>query len=134
MAIKVERTKVHKMMDDSAAAYVDLTNLHQCVVAPTGAATGNMLVTTPSGQGVYIYAVLLNAPDITEMAELQVYGIAEIRAEEAINAGVEVTVAGANGRIEAAASGDWVIGWSREAALAADHCISVTLCMGYYKP
>jgi len=133
MAIKVERTKVHKDWDDSCAAYEDLSNFHQCMVRSTGAATGNMLVAAPTGQGAEVYAVLLNAPTIGLMAELQVEGVAEVRANEAFNAGVELTVAGVNGRLEAAASGDYVCARSREAALGAGHCVSVSLCH-YYKP
>ncbi len=132
MSIKVERTKVHKTMDDSAEAYVDLSGLHQCMIRAIGAATGNLMATVPTGQGALVYGALLNAPVEGAMAELQVEGIAEVRADSTFDAGVELTVAGVNGRVEAAASGDYVCGISREAAIAVDHCISMTI-KHYYK-
>lgn len=134
MAIKVERTKYNKVQEDSCAAAADLSALHQCLVRATGGASGNMTVSAPAGQGLVVYGVLLNAPTSGQTAELQTLGIAEIRAAAAINAGVEVTVADATGRIMTAASGDFVIGVSREAATGLNHCISVDLKIGYYMP
>lgn len=132
MSIKIERTKVHKTMDDSAAAHEDLSALNFCMVIATGGATGNLLVAAPAAQGALVYAALLNAPAEGEMAELQVEGIAEVRAESTFDAGDELTVAGASGRVEAAAQGDFVCGISREAAIAVNHCISMTI-KHYYK-
>jgi len=133
MSIKVERTKKDYIMDDSCPAYVDLSAMHLCFVDATGRATGSMNVTLPTGQGAKVYGVLLNDPAITETAALKVYGIAECRANETFNAGVELTVAGTNGRVEAAAQGDYVCAIAREASGGSGHCISVTL-VNYYKP
>jgi hypothetical protein len=134
MAISVDRTKKEFNLNDSAIAYAssDLANMQFCCVESTGGATGLLQVTNPTGQGTHMYAVLENAPAAGAIAELVVYGICEIRAHGAINAGAEVTVHDSNGRIEAAASGDFVVGIAREAAINAGHAISVTL-VHYYK-
>ena len=133
MTIVRERTKKDYIEDDSCPAYVDLSAMHLCFVTATGGATGSMEVTTPGGQGVLVYGVLLNDPAITETAALKIKGIAECRANETFNAGVELTVVGANGRVEAAASGDFVCAIAREASGGSGHCVSVTL-VDYYKP
>jgi len=134
MTIKVERTKKEFLQDDSCLASEDLSNFKFCAVAPGGGATGNMTVGAPSGQGVMVYAILQNTPASGEICELTIDGITEVRIDSAITAGDEVTVAGVNGRIETAASGDFVLGWAREAGVDAGQCISVTLSKGYYKP
>ncbi len=134
MTVKVERTKKEFVMDDSCSASESLANFKFRMVSPGGGASGNMTVGAPSGQGVLCYGVLQNAPASGETAEISCYGITEIVANSAINAGVEVTVAAANGQIETAGSGDYVIGISREAAIQQGHCISVTLYNPYIKP
>ncbi len=137
MSIKRERTKQGYIIDDSCAAYVDLTALHLCMVTARGGAAvapgTAMTVTTPGGQGVVVYGNLLNAPDEGETAEIALEGIQEVRANAAFDAGEELTVAGVNGRAEAAASGDFVFGVAREAAGGAGHCISYTV-KHYYMP
>jgi len=134
MSIKRERTKQDYVIDDSCAAYVDLTALHLCMVVARGAAANaNMTVTTPAAQGDLVYAVLLNAPDEGETAELGLDSIQEVRAYAAFNAGVELTVNGATGRVEGAASGDFVCGTAREASGGAGHCVSMAVKC-YYKP
>jgi hypothetical protein len=138
MAIVVDRTKKEFNLNDSAHEYTSsqMINRQYTCVESSGGAAGNLLVIPPTGQGAHMYAVLVNDPqDPTSdgLCELVVEGIIEIRANSAINAGAEVTVAGTNGRIEAAASGDFVVGIAREAATGAGHAISVTL-VHYYKP
>lgn len=133
MSIKPERTKVHKVMDDSAEANADLSSMHQRMVRLTGASSGDAKAAAPTGQGAEVYGSLLNAPIEGAMAEIQVSGIAEVQVNGAVDAGKELTVGGTDGRLEAAASGDYVCARGREAGLKANHCISVTLC-GYYKP
>lgn len=134
MAIKVERTKKEFLLDDSCPAHEDLTAGIFCCVRLTGGATGSAQAAYPTGQGAIMYGVLQNAPDTGETAEIAVEGITEIRIDSAISAGDEVTVAGTNGRIMTAASGDFVLGFAREAGVDAGQCISVTLVQGYYKP
>ena len=133
MTIVRERTKKDYIEDDSCPAYVDLSAMHLCFVTATGGATGSMQVTTPGGLGVLVYGVLLNDPAITEVAALKIKGIAECRAHDTFDAGDELTVAGATGRVTAAASGNYVCAISREASGGAGHCVSVTL-VDYYKP
>lgn len=135
MAITRDRTKKEFNLNDSAIAYTssDLANQQFCCVVATGGATGNLQVTNCTGQGTLVYGILENGPAAGEIAEIVVEGITEIRAHGTINAGVEVTVHDSLGRIETAASGDFVVGIAREAAIAAGHAISVTL-MHYYKP
>lgn len=134
MSIKRERPKQDYVIDDSCPAFEDLTALHLCMVDATGgAANSSMTVKKPSGQGAKVYAVLLNDPDTGEIAQLGLDGIQEVRANAAFNSGIELTVAGTNGRVEAAASGDFVCGVSREAAGGVGHCISMAIKC-YYKP
>lgn len=120
-------------MDDSAEANSDLSSMHQRMIKLTGASTGDAKADAPAGQGAMVYGSLLNAPIEGAMAEIQVNGIAEVQVNGAVDAGKELTVGGTDGRLEAAAQGDYVCAKAREAGLAANHCISVTL-VGYYKP
>jgi hypothetical protein len=92
-----------------------------------------MTVGKPAAQGGITYAILQNAPESGEIAELAVEGITEWRAYGAFNAGIELTVHDTNGRCEAAASGDFVRGIAREASTGAGHAVSVLL-VSYYKP
>ena len=135
MAIQVERTKKEFILDDSELAAVNLSALKFCFVDLTGGATGGATVTTPTGQGAKVYGVLQNAPDAPgEICQIAVMGITEAIAASAITAGEEVTVNGATGTIETAASGDYVCGRAREAATQAGHCISIFLTNGYFHP
>ena len=133
MPIVRERTKEDYVQDDSCPASGDLSALNYCWVQETGGAAGKMEVQVPAGQGQAVYAILLNDPEDGEEAALRTKGIGECRAQEAIDAGVECTVNGVNGRIEAAAQGDFICCITREAATAADHIVSVTI-VGYYHP
>ena len=133
MSIKVERTKINAQVDDIATASEDLSSSHLCMVVLGGAAANSSAtVGLPGGQGVRVDAVLLNAPESGEEAQLGLTGIREVRAAEAFNAGVELTVLDTTGRVEAAASGDFVCGIAREAAGEADHIISM-ITTNYYK-
>jgi len=135
MTIRREKTKQHFLMGDSLPAYKDLTGYQYCMVAITGAAANaGATITSPTGQGAIVYGVLqLEVTAAGDMCELLVRGIAEIKAYEAFNAGSELTVFDATGRVEAAASGDYVCAIAREASGGENHLISATLC-GYYKP
>lgn len=133
MAIVRDRTKKEFLLNDSAAASEDLSNMQFCAVAAGGGAASAMTVGKPAGQGGISYAILQNAPASGEIAELAVKGITEWRAHTSFNAGIELTVHDTNGRCNAAASGDYVFATAREASTGAGHAISVTLC-GYYKP
>jgi len=133
VAILVDRTKKEFNLNDSAAAYEDLSTEQFTAVRANGGATGSMTVAKPTGQGAIAYAILQNAPLIGAMAELCVEGITEWRAHTTFNAGIELTVHDTNGRCNTAASGDFVFAIAREASQSAGHAISVHLC-GYYKP
>jgi hypothetical protein len=134
MSIKIERTKISRGKEDIAAASEDLSSSHLCMVVFGGAAANsNATVGLPSGQGVKVDAVLLNAPASGESAQLALKGIYEIRAYEAFNAGAELTVNDASGRVTTAASGDFVCAVAREASGGQDHIVSCVLT-NYYKP
>jgi len=128
-----ERPKEDYIQDDSCPASGDLSALNFCWVQKTGGAAGAMNVQAPGGQGQAVYGILLNDPTDGETAALKTKGIGECKALEAINAGDECTVADATGRIEAAASGDFVCCITREAATGENHLVSVTI-VGYYVP
>lgn len=134
MSIKVERTKVLAKIDDIAEASEDLSSSNLCrVVLGGGAANSNATVGLPGAQGARTDAILLNAPEDEESAQIGYTGIREVRAAEAFDAGVELTVLDTTGRAEAASSGDHVFGISREAAGEVDHVISY-ITKDYYKP
>jgi hypothetical protein len=132
MAIYRDRTKQEFNLNDSAIANEDLSSLQYCCVDATGTASGAMKVSKVSGQGGKVYGVLTNAPAADAICELVCEGIVEIRAASTFNAGVELTVHDTNGRVEAASSGDYVVGIAREAAESAGHAVSVLL-KPYYK-
>jgi hypothetical protein len=138
MVIARTRAKIKKIMNDSHAMAVAITVERYIMLVPTaGVAAGNMTLSLPAGQGVNFAGVLQNPIDpnssparalaIGDQAEIMVYGIAEIRAAAALNAGAEVTINDASGRIGTAAAADYVCGTAREAAVLAGSCISVVL-------
>ena len=127
MTIAVDRTKKEFNLNDSALASESLATEQFCCVVSGGGAAGNMTVGKCTGQGTRMTHVLENAPASGEIAQLVGEGICEIRAHGSFNAGIEVTVHDSNGRIEAAASGDFVVGISREASTGAGHAVSVML-------
>ena len=135
-AIAVDRAKYLPDLIDSAASAVDMSARIWTFVVPVSAATGSMTVTTPAGQGVLCYGVQRNTPAATVGSRIEIgcNGIEEVIADGAFNAGIELAVAGTNGKAGAAASGDWVMGFSREAATGADHKISMRLIDPYIKP
>ena len=132
MAILVDRTKKEFNLNDSALASESLATEQFCCVVAGGGAAGNMTVGKCTGQGTLMTHVLENAPASGSIAQLVAEGICEIRAHGTFNAGVEVTVHDSNGRIEAAASGDFVVGIAREASQSAGQAVSVWL-VHYYK-
>jgi len=131
MAIVKDETKEMSLMDESYEADGDLSALENCVIMPSAQSSGRMKVKAPTGQGVLPAGVLLNAPTDTQLAEVREMGIAKIKANGAFNAGIELAIAATTGKVAAAASGDWVVGISREAASAANHLVSVRLTSPY---
>lgn len=131
MAVVVDRGKDLIKNTDSALADGDLTNFQNCVVMDSAQSSGNRKVKAPTGQGVDWAGVLYNTSDDPatdgKNAEIVTRGVVKIKASAAFNAGIEVAVAGTAGRVAAAASGDYVVGVSREAAQGANHFVSIEL-------
>jgi len=119
----------------SYPAAVDLSDLQYCAVAPSSAATGKMKVTTPGGQGVLTVGILqsYNVDAANEQAEVLVEGCSKAIADSTFNSGVELTASGADGKLEAAASGDYVIAISEEASTEADQQVTVRVVSPYQK-
>lgn len=134
MALKTNIPGGFKIFDETFTANEDLSSSQNCVVVPAGSvSSGKMKVGLPGAQGAFAIGVLLNAPESGEQAEVRLLGEVKVSANETFNAGVEVTVQDTDGQIEAAASGDYVIGIAKEAAAEADQLVTVMLLGGYYK-
>ena len=119
--------------DDSFEANEDLSSSQNVVVAFVASSSGPPKVGLPSGQGVFPSGVLLNEPLSGEIAQVRHLGVAKVKANAAFNNGIELTIAGTTGKVEAAASADFVIGIALQAATAADHLVKVLLTGTYQK-
>jgi hypothetical protein len=133
MAIVEDLTKGMKIQSDSYEANEDLSSSQWCVVAPVAGATGKMKVGLPSGQGVLFVGVLQNDPESGEQANVRQLGTTKVKANAAFNSGIELAISGTDGKVAAAASGDYVCGISREAAKGANHLISMYMTQPYQK-
>jgi hypothetical protein len=133
MAIVTDATKAIKVLDDSFAANVDLSSYQYRVVTYVAQSTGKAKVGLPSGQGVFYAGVLLNAPTSGNTAQIRLLGASKIEASGAFNAGIELAITDATGKVSAAASGDYVVGIAREASKGAGHQVSVSLIGPYQK-
>jgi len=133
MSIFRDRTKYRKLMDDSCPADGDLSALQHCLVEMSAQASGSMKVKAPSGQGVNCYGALLNTPTDGQTAEIRLEGIVELKAYGSFNAGIELSVNDASGRVSASASGDYVHAISREASNAQNHLVSCRMVSPYQK-
>ena len=134
MALKTNIAGGYCIADETFTANEDLSSSQNCVVVPAGSVTaGKSKVGLPSGQGVLAMGVLLNDPASGAQAEVRLLGNAKVIANGTFNAGVEVTIAATTGKIEAASSGDYVIGIAKEAAAEADQLVTVMLVGQYQK-
>lgn len=134
MAIVTTQGRKINLNSLSAQAYVDLSSLQYCAVAPTGGATGKMEITTPSGQGVLTIGILQTYDcDEDEQGEVVTFGVSKAIADATFSAGVELTTSGADGKLDDAASGDYVIAIALEAATAADQQVTVLVVSPYQK-
>ena len=133
MAIVVEESKSQNILTNSYVADGDLSARQYTCVVPSAQASGRMKVKAPTGQGVLCIGVLQDTPTDGQMAGVMEEGVSKVVANGAFNAGIELAVAGTNGKVAAAASGDYVIGISREAANAADHKVSMVIKSPYQK-
>ena len=134
MAITTRKPPHLSIWTPGYKAAADLSSYQYCVVVPSASASADMEVAVATAQGEYAVGVLQNTPASGAWAEVMVIGTSDVIAAETINSGVEVTIQAAGGKIEAAASGDWVIGRSLEAAVEADQRIAVDIFPGYWKP
>lgn len=134
MAIVREQPKTRNLASLSYEADGDLTNLQYCAVSPSSAATGKMQVKAPTGQGVLTVGILqtYTATDALQ-AEIITSDISKAIGDSTFNSGVELTVAGTDGKLEAASSGDYVIAISEEACIEADQVVTVRVVSPYQK-
>lgn len=135
MTVTSELTKELKIDggDDSYVANEDLSSSQFRVVVFAAQSSGKAKVGLPGGQGVYPAGVLLNTPASGEIAQVRHRGISKVVANGAFDSGIEVTIAATTGKIEAAASGDYVVGRSREASAEANHEVSINQDGTYQK-
>lgn len=134
MSVKTEIAKRDPTLTDSFEADGDLSDFQYCFVAPSEQSSGKTQIKAPTGQGVLCIGVLTDE-SITDasVGSVTLEGIEKVKASAAFNAGVELTVAGTAGTVEAASSGDYVVGISREASAEAGHLVSVWLTKPYQK-
>jgi hypothetical protein len=134
MSLKTKVPGRKKLQDITFVANEDLSAVKNTVVVPAGAVSaGPTKVGKPGGQGVLALGVLENEPESGQAAEVAVQGRAKIKSASTFNAGVEITVAGTAGTIEAAASGDYVVGIALEASAEAGQLVACLLTGQYQK-
>lgn len=112
----------------------DLTQY--AAVVPSGAAAARMTVDMPGGQGALSVGFLQDvAADAVagKFVEITCIGRTRAIAQGAYNSGIELTPNGANGRLEAAASGDYVCAIAVSAASAAAEIVVVDAVRAYQK-
>lgn len=114
-------------------AAVDLSGHQYCAVVLGGGASGRATITSPSGQGVWCVGILQNAPASGSLGEVLERGYSKAKAHSAFNAGIELTVHDSTGELAAAASGDYVIAYSEEAATCDNALITVRVVDPYQK-
>ena len=134
MAIVTTLNRKVNILSISAETAADLSSLQFCGVGISGASSGLMKITTPSGQGVICAGILqtYNATSGTQ-GEILIEGISKAVADSTFNSGAELTVSGADGKLETAASGDYVIAIALEAATEADQQVTVRVVSPYQK-
>jgi hypothetical protein len=120
---------------DSFVADGALASRKNTMVVFSAQATGKPKVAVPGGQGVISAGVLVNNDDVANggLAEVQMLGVAKVKANGTFNAGIEVTIAANTGKIEAAGAEDYVIGVSLEGAAEANQLVAVLLGTPYQK-
>jgi hypothetical protein len=134
MALKTNVAGELQIHDDTFTASEDLSSSKNCVVVPSGSVSaGKTKVGLPGAQGALPMGVLLNEPASAAQAEVRMLGLAKVKANSTFNAGVEVTIAATTGKIEAASSGDYVVGIAKKAAAEANQLVTVLLTGTYQK-
>lgn len=114
----------------------DLSALQWCAVsfASSSTAGSKVEIEKPSAQGALTVGILQNAPTYgTDLGNVRHQGVSKAKAHETFNKGVELTVVDSNGRLEAAASGDYVIGLALEPATCANAIVAILLVGPYQK-
>ena len=134
MAIVTTLGKKINILSLSYTTAADLSALQYCAVIESGAATGKMQITVPGGQGVRSVGILqtYNATSGT-VGEVLIEGVSNAVADSTFDSGKELAISGADGKLEAAGSGDYVIAIAEEAATEADQQISVRVVSPYQK-
>jgi hypothetical protein len=88
MAIRRDRTKRSKVLDDSCPSSIDLTAAARLyTLIDTASAGGIESVQNVAGQGANFAGVLVNNPNVGDQAFFRWLGTEEIRAGEAVTAG-----------------------------------------------
>lgn len=105
-------------------AAADLST-HQFKTVKPGAAAGQVALSTVAGAA--IFGILQDTPTLGQPANVMVMGVSKAKSGAAVATAVRV-MTGADGRIiTAATTGSTCIGWSLEAAGAADVFFSILL-------
>jgi hypothetical protein len=130
MAVVVELPKLARFDGgiETRIAAVDLSNYQYCAVSETAAtASGKATVGLPTGNGVRILGILLNAPTAGQLANIAVApNLAPWVAGTTFNAAIEL-MTDTNGRAIAATGTVYVAGVSEEASQAVAHVVRVKL-------
>ena len=127
MATVTETPKLSRLNVQSFIAYADLRTKQYLAVKGVGAASGKTQVDVASTGGERIVGILLNTPNVGEIAEVAVDpSTAPWIASGTFNCDVQLTTDTA-GKAKAATTGDYVAGVSKEAALAANHVVATQL-------
>jgi len=134
MAIITQVGKKVNINSFSVVADGDLSSYQYCAVMYSGASTGTVKVKAPTGQGVMCAGILQTYDcDDAETAEIMDSGFSSAIAAEAFNSGVELTPLDTTGKLEEAASGDYIIAIAHQAATAANEVVSVRVIVPYQK-
>ena len=130
MTIFQNVAKTHKVRVETYIANADLSAAQFCVVVVIPAASGKFKVDLPSDKTTPFAGILQNTPKAGELAEVVVEGDSPLVANAALNNGIELT-AETTGKGSAASANQYVIGVSKEAAVAAGHRIAVDVRLGW---
>lgn len=114
----------------------DISALQWCAVTLASSAAGGSKAQAakPSGQGTLTIGIMQNAPTFgTDRAEVRIEGTSKAKAHSTFNTGAELTVHDTNGKLETAASSDYVVAIALEAATCANALVKVMLVGPYQK-
>lgn len=134
MSVYVKTPQVQNLWDASYAATADLSNSQFAVLAFTAnVSSGEATVGLPSGSGVRAAGVLQNSDAKTTVrAVVRKLGDSQVIAGAAFNAGAELMIGDATGKvITATGAGAYVVAIARQAATAVGQIVDAELIVQY---